>query len=84
MCISLLTGSQSQISRESYSFSETPSEMFSLNESSASKLVHSSAEEFIDHNKTFLTRIFPNGNRVDSSNYNPQDFWNCGCQFGKY
>ncbi|PNF41601.1 hypothetical protein B7P43_G11116 [Cryptotermes secundus] len=60
---------------------QTPTEMFSLNESSASKLVHSNAEEFIEHNKTFLTRIFPNGNRVDSSNYNPQDFWNCGCQF---
>jgi inactive phospholipase C-like protein 2 len=63
---------------------QTTTEMCSMSESAASKLVHSHAEEFTEHNKTFLTRIFPNGSRVDSSNYNPQDFWNCGCQFGKY
>jgi hypothetical protein len=57
--------------------------MCSINESTATELVNS-AEEFTDHNKAFLTRIFPKGNRVDSSNYNPQIFWNCGCQFGKY
>ncbi|XP_069694036.1 inactive phospholipase C-like protein 2 isoform X2 [Periplaneta americana] len=60
---------------------QTPREMCSISESVASKLVHSSAEDFTDHNKIFLTRIYPNGSRVDSSNYNPQDFWNCGCQF---
>lgn len=58
--------------------------MNSINESAGSELAHSSAEDFTDHNKAFLTRIFPKGNRVDSSNYNPQIFWNCGCQFGKY
>ncbi|KAJ9586061.1 hypothetical protein L9F63_020294, partial [Diploptera punctata] len=61
---------------------QTPREMCSLSESAAGKLVHSSAEDFTDYNKMFLTRVFPDGNRVDSSNYNPQDFWNCGCQFG--
>ncbi|KDR21266.1 Inactive phospholipase C-like protein 2 [Zootermopsis nevadensis] len=60
---------------------QTPREMNSINESAGSELAHSSAEDFTDHNKAFLTRIFPKGNRVDSSNYNPQIFWNCGCQF---
>ncbi|KAG7253081.1 hypothetical protein CRUP_021192 [Coryphaenoides rupestris] len=27
-----------------------------------------------------LSRIYPKGTRVDSSNYNPQVFWNAGCQ----
>jgi len=40
------------------------------------------AEDFVNHNKSFLTKVFPNSSRVDSSNFNPQDFWNCGCQLG--
>jgi len=39
-------------------------------------------EDFVNHNKRFLTRVYPNRMRVDSSNYNPQDLWNCGCQLG--
>lgn len=32
------------------------------------------------YNKLQLSRIYPKGTRVDSSNYNPQLFWNAGCQ----
>ena len=32
------------------------------------------------YNKQQLSRIYPKGTRVDSSNYNPQVFWNAGCQ----
>jgi len=59
-------------------------EMCSLSESSALKLANASPEEFVNHNKRFLSRIYPNSMRVDSSNYNPQDLWNCGCQLGEY
>ncbi|KAK7099199.1 hypothetical protein V1264_003379 [Littorina saxatilis] len=55
-------------------------EMNSFSESQALKLAMSRAEEFVNHNKRFLSRIYPNGMRVDSTNYNPQDLWNCGCQ----
>ncbi|CAL1548507.1 unnamed protein product [Lymnaea stagnalis] len=54
-------------------------EMNSFSESHALKLAMSCPEEFVNHNKKFLARIYPNGMRVDSSNYNPQDLWNCGC-----
>ncbi len=57
--------------------------MCSFSESSALKLANACPEEFVNHNKRFLSRIYPNGMRVDSSNYNPQDLWNCGCQLGK-
>ncbi|XP_046407217.1 inactive phospholipase C-like protein 2 isoform X1 [Ischnura elegans] len=60
---------------------QSPQEMCSMSESTAAKLAHCEAEEFVNHNKTFLTRVYPNPSRIDSSNYNPQDFWNCGCQF---
>ncbi len=32
------------------------------------------------YNKLQLSRIYPKGTRVDSSNYMPQVFWNAGCQ----
>ncbi|KAG0710031.1 Inactive phospholipase C-like protein 1 [Chionoecetes opilio] len=54
--------------------------MCSLSESTSAKLAHTCPEELVNHNKKFLTRVFPNSSRVDSSNYNPQDFWNAGCQ----
>ncbi|XP_074659956.1 inactive phospholipase C-like protein 2 [Tubulanus polymorphus] len=55
-------------------------EMCSFSEATALKLANSCPEEFVNHNKHYLSRIYPNGMRVDSSNYNPQDLWNCGCQ----
>ncbi|XP_029470643.1 1-phosphatidylinositol 4,5-bisphosphate phosphodiesterase beta-3 [Rhinatrema bivittatum] len=36
--------------------------------------------EFVEYNKKQLSRIYPKGTRVDSSNYMPQVFWNAGCQ----
>ncbi len=34
----------------------------------------------MEYNRTQNSRIYPNGIRVDSSNYNPQSMWNCGAQ----
>lgn len=58
-------------------------EMCSFSESVARRLGQSVPEEFISYNKRFLSRIYPAGKRVDSSNFNPQEFWNCGCQLGE-
>lgn len=33
------------------------------------------------YNKRQMSRIYPKGTRVDSSNYSPQPFWSAGCQF---
>ncbi|MGH0150774.1 UNVERIFIED_CONTAM: hypothetical protein FKN15_018439 [Acipenser sinensis] len=33
-----------------------------------------------NYNKRQMSRIYPKGGRVDSSNYMPQIFWNAGCQ----
>ena len=67
-----------------YFISEQYYEMCSLSESSALKLANALPEEFVSNNKRFLTRIYPNGMRVDSSNFNPVDLWNCGCQIGEF
>lgn len=38
--------------------------------------------EFVRCNARQLCRTYPSGLRTDSSNYNPQDMWNVGCQIG--
>ncbi|XP_063251255.1 1-phosphatidylinositol 4,5-bisphosphate phosphodiesterase zeta-1 [Prinia subflava] len=52
----------------------------SIGESYARKLLKISAKDFISHTTRFITRIYPKGTRMSSSNYNPQEFWNVGCQ----
>lgn len=43
----------------------------------------SSGTEFVQYNMKQLSRIYPSGLRTDSSNYNPQEMWNVGCQIGE-
>ncbi|XP_069807283.1 1-phosphatidylinositol 4,5-bisphosphate phosphodiesterase zeta-1 [Dendropsophus ebraccatus] len=52
----------------------------SLSERAAQRLVQDQAQEFVRHTSRFLTRIYPKGSRAESSNFNPQQFWNVGCQ----
>ncbi|XP_035213291.1 inactive phospholipase C-like protein 1 isoform X2 [Stegodyphus dumicola] len=56
------------------------SDVSSFSEVMASKLSQFSAEDMVNHNKCFLTHVFPNSSRIDSSNYNPLEYWSCGCQ----
>ncbi|XP_056408805.1 1-phosphatidylinositol 4,5-bisphosphate phosphodiesterase delta-4-like, partial [Hyla sarda] len=57
-----------------------PYEMSSFTEYKARKLVREPGNEFVQHNARQLTRVYPTGLRTDSSNYNPKDMWNVGCQ----
>ncbi|NXY41607.1 PLCZ1 phosphodiesterase, partial [Ceuthmochares aereus] len=52
----------------------------SIGELRARKFVKNSAKDFVSHTSRFITRIYPKGTRTTSSNYNPQEFWNVGCQ----
>ncbi|XP_077615711.1 1-phosphatidylinositol 4,5-bisphosphate phosphodiesterase beta-3 [Crocuta crocuta] len=55
-------------------------EMSSFVETKAIEQLTKSPMEFVEYNKQQLSRIYPKGTRVDSSNYMPQLFWNVGCQ----
>ena len=59
-----------------------PTHVFSLTESKAhgmhSDPMHGPA--MFNHNKTFLTRIYPKGTRITSSNYDPAFHWRYGAQ----
>lgn len=54
--------------------------MSSFAEKKAAKYAAGVPLDFIEYNKLQLSRIYPNGSRVASSNFNPQLFWNVGCQ----
>ncbi|XP_061609923.1 1-phosphatidylinositol 4,5-bisphosphate phosphodiesterase beta-4-like isoform X3 [Phyllopteryx taeniolatus] len=54
--------------------------MSSFNESVGLGYLKTNAIEFVNYNKRQMSRIYPKGGRVDSSNYMPQIFWNAGCQ----
>ncbi|XP_071775347.2 inactive phospholipase C-like protein 2 [Centroberyx gerrardi] len=60
--------------------SQKPWELCSFHESLAVRLAGESPGYFVNHNKHFLSRVFPSPMRIDSSNMNPQDLWKCGCQ----
>ena len=54
----------------------------SLSETKAHQVMMQKAAAFIHFNQRQLSRIYPSSYRVDSSNFNPQPFWNAGCQLG--
>ncbi|XP_078483629.1 1-phosphatidylinositol 4,5-bisphosphate phosphodiesterase beta-3 isoform X1 [Ciona intestinalis] len=56
-------------------------EISSFTESAALRLLTFYPMEFVRYNRRQMSRIYPKGARVDSSNYMPQIFWNAGCQF---
>ncbi|EFX86832.1 hypothetical protein DAPPUDRAFT_207590, partial [Daphnia pulex] len=51
---------------------------YSLSESAASRLHASSPAMWTEMVQRSLLRVFPNGSRVDSSNFSPLEFWNAG------
>ncbi|XP_062953217.1 1-phosphatidylinositol 4,5-bisphosphate phosphodiesterase delta-4 isoform X2 [Cynocephalus volans] len=55
-------------------------EISSFSETKAKSLVKEAGNEFVQHNVRQLSRVYPSGLRTDSSNYNPQELWNAGCQ----
>ncbi|KAJ8344789.1 hypothetical protein SKAU_G00289820 [Synaphobranchus kaupii] len=57
-----------------------PSDMSSFNENHALRHSKDSGNLFVQHNCRYLSRVYPSGQRLQSSNYDPQDMWNCGCQ----
>lgn len=59
---------------------QKPWETCSFHESLAVRLASENPGDFVNHNKHFLSRVYPSPMRVDSSNMNPQDLWKCGCQ----
>uniref|UniRef100_G3R414 Phosphoinositide phospholipase C n=1 Tax=Gorilla gorilla gorilla TaxID=9595 RepID=G3R414_GORGO len=52
----------------------------SFSETKAHQILQQKPAQYLRFNQQQLSRIYPSSYRVDSSNYNPQPFWNAGCQ----
>ncbi|KAK2899053.1 hypothetical protein Q8A67_010471 [Cirrhinus molitorella] len=55
------------------------SQVSSMSETKAHQLMQQKPVQFMRFNQRQLSRIYPSPYRVDSSNFNPQPFWNAGC-----
>lgn len=50
-----------------------------MSESKIEKLIKSNPDAVVQFNQRKMTRIYPKGVRVDSSNYDPGPMWSHGC-----
>ncbi|KAJ6485955.1 1-phosphatidylinositol-4,5-bisphosphate phosphodiesterase 1 [Mycena sanguinolenta] len=57
-------------------------QIFSLSENSANKYIKGGVgiEDLIRHTQSHVVRIYPKGSRVNSTNYEPLQYWAAGCQ----
>ncbi|KAG9121312.1 Phospholipase C [Ceratobasidium sp. 392] len=55
-------------------------QMFSLSEKTANKVTKENAMGLVKHCRTNLVRLYPNGTRVASTNYDPTRYWAAGVQ----
>jgi phosphatidylinositol phospholipase C beta len=55
-------------------------EMSSFSEDKAQSLIRDHAKDFLAYNQRQISRIYPRGTRLESSNFNPYIFWPIGCQ----
>uniref|UniRef100_A0A8C2YVT9 Phosphoinositide phospholipase C n=1 Tax=Cyclopterus lumpus TaxID=8103 RepID=A0A8C2YVT9_CYCLU len=51
----------------------------SLNETVMNQILQLKPGELVRFNQRQLIRVYPSNYRVDSSNFNPQPYWNTGC-----
>jgi len=55
-------------------------DMLSLAETRIIKLATAQrASMLLSLNRNCITRVYPKGQRIDSSNFDPLPIWNCGC-----
>ena len=55
-------------------------EMCSFPESKIEKYANKQyGQKLLLFNRTQLSRVYPRGQRIDSSNYDPMPMWNTGC-----
>jgi len=54
-------------------------EMSSFDEGKIDRTAKKEPEKLLQFNQIQMSRVYPKGARVDSSNYNPMQAWYCGC-----
>ncbi|WWD17929.1 hypothetical protein CI109_102374 [Kwoniella shandongensis] len=57
-----------------------PRHQFSVSERTAARIIKENKADWIKHNFTHLSRVYPRATRLASSNYDPVAVWEAGCQ----
>ncbi|KAF9161731.1 Phospholipase C [Actinomortierella ambigua] len=57
-----------------------PNKIISFSERVSLRHVKQSLQDYTNFNKTHLTRVYPAGFRINSTNYDPHQHWSAGCQ----
>ena len=60
--------------------SNTRMQMSSFSEGKGVGIAEKESKDWMAHNHRQLTRTYPSGVRIESSNYDPMQFWACGAQ----
>ncbi|KAF9928763.1 Phospholipase C [Linnemannia zychae] len=58
----------------------SPNKIISFSERVSLRLAKQTLQEYINLNKSHLTRVYPAGFRINSTNYDPHHHWAAGCQ----
>ncbi|KAF9145806.1 Phospholipase C [Linnemannia schmuckeri] len=58
----------------------SPHKIISFSERVSLRLAKQNLQEYINMNKSHLTRVYPAGFRINSTNYDPHHHWAGGCQ----
>ena len=53
---------------------------FSLSDRTGEKVANDHQADWIKHNFTHISRIYPQAARLTSGNFDPMPFWGAGCQ----
>lgn len=58
-----------------------PNEQFSVSERTANRIIKETKADWVKHNLTHLSRVYPKGpTRLMSTNFDPVPYWSAGCQ----
>ena len=71
VCVCVEIGTERACFRDMSSFPETKAEKY---------VNRIKGKKFLQYNRLQLSRIYPKGQRLDSSNYDPLPMWLCGSQ----
>uniref|UniRef100_A0A8C9GG22 Phosphoinositide phospholipase C n=1 Tax=Piliocolobus tephrosceles TaxID=591936 RepID=A0A8C9GG22_9PRIM len=66
---------------QSFNDNRTYNEICSISENKFIKLIKKNEKDVIKYNQKTLTRVYPSGTRLASTNFNPLVFWSAGIQF---
>jgi len=57
-----------------------PRHQFSVSDRTGSKIIRENQADWVKHNFSHISRVYPKAIRLASTNYDPVPYWSAGCQ----